>query len=57
MLEELVNTTVEIYIVGFDGGKVKGKLLRVDDTWAEVATKKRVELINISAIKIVYAAS
>jgi len=51
MLEELVNQTVEIRMASFDGEKVKGKVLRVNDSWIEVATRKKIELVNIVAIK------
>ena len=51
MLQELVNQTVEIRMAGFEGEKIKGKVLRVNDSWMEVATKKKIELINIVAIK------
>ena len=51
MLQELVNQTVEIRMAGFEGEKIKGKVLRVNDSWMEVATKKKIELVNIVAIK------
>lgn len=51
MLQELVNQTVEIRMAGFESEKIKGKVLRVDDFWIEIATKKNIELINIVAIK------
>lgn len=51
MLQELVNQTVEIRMTGFDAEKIKGKVLRVDDSWMEIATKKKIELVSIAAIK------
>ena len=51
MLQELVNQTVEIRMAGFDSEKIKGKVIRVDDYWIELATKKNIELVNIVAIK------
>ena len=51
MLQELVSQSVEIRMNAFDGEKVKGKVLRADDTWIEIATKKDIELVNIAAIR------
>ena len=51
MLQELVGQSVEIRFNGFDGEKVKGKVLRVDDHWIEVATKKHIELFNLSTVR------
>jgi hypothetical protein len=51
MLQELVNQAIEIRMAGFEGEKIKGKVLRVDDSWIEIATKKNIELVNIVAIK------
>lgn len=51
MLQELVGQSVEIRFDGFDGEKVKGKVLRVDDHWIEVATKKNIELFNLAKIR------
>ena len=57
MLQDLVGKTVELYLTGFDAGKIKGKVLRVDDAWLEIATKKRIEYVNIRAIKRIFALS
>lgn len=57
MLQELVGQSIEIRINSFDGETIKGKLLRADDTWIEVATKKKIELINIAAIRKITARS
>ena len=51
MLQDLVNQTIEIRMMGFEGEKIKGKVLRIDDSWIEIATKKKVELVNIVSIK------
>ena len=51
MLQDLVNQTIEIRMAGFEGEKIKGKVLRVNDSWIEIATKRKIELVNIVAIK------
>ena len=51
MLQELVNQTIEIRMAGFESEKIKGKVLRINDSWIEISTKKNIELINIVAIK------
>ena len=57
MLQELVNQTIEIRMAGFDAEKIKGKVIRVNDSWIEIATKKNIELINITAIKKIITSS
>ena len=46
-----MSQAVEIRMNSFDGETMKGKVLRADDTWIEIATKKKIELVNIAAIR------
>ncbi|MCP5100778.1 MAG: helix-turn-helix transcriptional regulator [Chloroflexi bacterium] len=51
MLHELVGRSVEIRIHSFNEDRIKGKVLRVEDAWIEIATKKDIEFVNIAAIR------
>ncbi len=53
MLKELVGKTVSIHIplTSINVDQVKGEILRADDSWIEIKTKKSIEYINTAFIK------
>lgn len=53
MLQELVGKTIEIKINSFNEEKIRGKVLRTDDSWIEIATKKKILLVNITTIRTI----
>lgn len=59
MVQELIGKTVDVYINSFSdfGEKIKGKILRVNGSWVEIKTKKKVEYLNITSIKRIIVSS
>ncbi len=57
MIQELVGKTVEIRVHAFEAERIKGKVLRVNDNWIEIATKKNIELVNLTIIRKITTSS
>ena len=53
MLKELVGKTITIHLpaTALDTTQVKGEVVRADDSWIELRTKKNIEYLNTSFVK------